>query len=644
VKESPAPENRPPSSRGAAEAPPAGAPREFYAARLGERERDLALWSRREGAISYSRLAVVVAGLVAAWLSVQANVFSPWWLVAPAVLFLLLLQVHERVLRSRDRARSAVDFHRRGIERLDDCWAGRGDAGERYIEQSREGRVEHLYASDLDLFGRGSLFELLAVTRTRSGSDTLAGWLLRPAAPAEVRERQAAVADLRGRLELREELFALGEEVHASVDQPGESVAGAALRDWAAAPEQLGAFRPLRWLLPFVALANVAAAAGWAFWGLGPRPLLVLGLVETVGFLFLRGRILESVRGIDRAARDLAVLAGLLDRFEAERFEAPWLARRGEALRRGEQGTAHEEPPGERVRGLQRLVDLLDSRRNPLFAPLGALVLWTTQLAFAIEAWRRRHGRDVSHWMETLGELEAAAALGTYAFDHPGDPFPEIVEAAPGSAAPVLAGSALGHPLLPEAACVRNDVELGGENGAPRALIVSGSNMSGKSTFLRTCGVNVVLAQAGAPVRAASLRLSPLAVGASIRVVDSLQEGESKFYAEITRLRRILDLTRDELPVLFLLDEILHGTNSHDRRIGAEAVIRALLDRGAIGLVTTHDLALARIAEEPASHLSNVHFQDTLEDGRVRFDYRLREGVVQRSNALALMREVGLEV
>jgi DNA mismatch repair ATPase MutS len=242
--------------------------------------------------------------------------------------------------------------------------------------------------------------------------------------------------------------------------------------------------------------------------------------------------------------------------------------------------------------------------------------------------------------MATVGELEAAAALGTYAFDRPGDPFPEVLAPSEG---PLFDGRSLGHPLLPEASCVRNDLSLG-VAGGPRALVVSGSNMSGKSTFLRTCGVNVVLALAGAPVRAAALRLSPLALGASIRVVDSLQEGESKFYAEITRLRRILDLTRGEPPVLFLLDEILHGTNSHDRRIGAEAVIRALLERGAIGLVTTHDLALARIAEEPGSRLANVHFEDTLEGGRVRFDYRLRPGVVQRSNALALMREVGLEV
>jgi DNA mismatch repair ATPase MutS len=188
---------------------------------------------------------------------------------------------------------------------------------------------------------------------------------------------------------------------------------------------------------------------------------------------------------------------------------------------------------------------------------------------------------------------------------------------------------------------VRNDARLDRDCAV---WVVSGSNMSGKSTWLRTLGCNAVLALAGAPVRARSLRLSALAVGASIRVSDSLQAGESRFYAEVKRLRRIVDLAGADTPVLFLLDEILHGTNSHDRGIGAAAVVRGLVARGAIGLVTTHDLALARIADELAPRAANVHFEDHLEDGRIAFDYRLRPGVVQKSNALALMREVGLEV
>jgi DNA mismatch repair ATPase MutS len=237
--------------------------------------------------------------------------------------------------------------------------------------------------------------------------------------------------------------------------------------------------------------------------------------------------------------------------------------------------------------------------------------------------------------------MEALGSLAGYAYENPEDPFPEIVERAGMPRDAVFEAAGLGHPLLPSDSCVRNDVQLGGEL---RAMIVSGSNMSGKSTLLRAVGVACVLAAAGAPVRARRLRLSILAVGASMRVQDSLQAGTSRFYAEIKRLRRILDLAAAEIPAMFLIDEMLHGTNSHDRRLGAEAILKGLLDRGAVGLITTHDLALAQIAEGVAPRAANVHFEDHLEDGRMTFDYLLRPGVVRKSNALALMRSVGLEV
>ena len=213
----------------------------------------------------------------------------------------------------------------------------------------------------------------------------------------------------------------------------------------------------------------------------------------------------------------------------------------------------------------------------------------------------------------------------------------------------LLEAEAIGHPLIEESRVVRNSVRIGGAAPAgPRVLVVSGSNMSGKSTLLRTLGVNAVLAQAGAPVRARRLRMSPLAVGASIRVTDSLQDGVSGFYAEILRLRQILDATvrpgPKGAPVLFLIDELLHGTNSHDRRIGAEALVRGLVERGAIGLITTHDLALAEIADTLGDRVANVHFEDQLEDGRMVFDYAMRPGVVRKSNAIELMRSVGLEI
>jgi DNA mismatch repair ATPase MutS len=321
----------------------------------------------------------------------------------------------------------------------------------------------------------------------------------------------------------------------------------------------------------------------------------------------------------------------LLRRLERERFTSPLLVDLRAAL------DVEGLPPSQQIARLNRLIDLLDARRNMIFSLLASVLLWPLQFAVAIERWRQSSGPAVPRWLNAVGELEALNSLAGYSYEHPDDPFPELVDGSP-----CFDGEALGHPLIPAARSVRTDLLLSNER--ERVLIVSGSNMSGKSTLLRTVGTNTVMALAGAPVRARALRLSALNVGASIRVQDSLQAGASRFYAEITRLRQIVGLTEGALPVLFLLDEILHGTNSHDRRIGAEGVVRGLLERGAVGLITTHDLALARIAESLAPRAANVHFEDHLEDGKMTFDYRLRPGTVQRSNALELMRSVGLEV
>ncbi len=237
--------------------------------------------------------------------------------------------------------------------------------------------------------------------------------------------------------------------------------------------------------------------------------------------------------------------------------------------------------------------------------------------------------------------MEALSSFAGFHYERPSYAFPELAFPESAEQSPYFEGQALAHPLLPEDGVVANDVTITGEL---QVLVVSGSNMSGKSTLLRTIGVNTVLAQAGAPVRARRLRLSPLTVAASIRIQDSLREGASRFYAEIKRLRQIMQLADGPTPVLFLIDEFLHGTNSHDRRIGAEAIVRGLVERRAIGLITTHDLALAHIAEALGAVGRNVHFQDHLEDGRMRFDYKMRPGIVEKSNAIELMRSIGLEV
>jgi DNA mismatch repair ATPase MutS len=274
-------------------------------------------------------------------------------------------------------------------------------------------------------------------------------------------------------------------------------------------------------------------------------------------------------------------------------------------------------------------------------------VFWTVQLSFVAEGWKRQFGPEVQGWLEAAGEFEALEALAGYAYEHPEDVWPEFVEdgANRDMNGAYLRAEGFAHPLLPEARAIRNDLELGKDLGHDlRLVVISGPNMAGKSTFLRGLGVNVVLAQAGAPVRARLLRLSPLAVGASIAVLDSLESGISRFYAEIRRVKLISDLADGETPVLFLLDEVLSGTNSHDRLVGTEWMVRSFVERGAIGIVTTHDLALTAIPEAMDGQGVNCHFSDTIVEGRLHFDYRLSPGVVETSNALELMRSIGLRV
>ncbi len=597
-------------------------PRDEYRARRRDRAGEAARLARRDARIGNARLVVAAVAVLAGWLAFGADRLHPAWIALPAAAFFALVLAHDRIVRRRIRMERAAAWYEAGLERLDGRRAGDGEPGDRFLEEG------HLYAMDLDLFGRGSLYERLATARTPAGEETLARWLLRPAPADVIRARQAAVEDLRGRIDLREDLALLGDPVRAGVDPD-------ALRRWSTAPtipfsaiERIAAFA-----LP---IASVAALALWSGGLLGRTIPVAVLLAQVVLARRLRPRVERVLAGVDRGARELGLLSGVLRRIEQERFEAPLTQRLRARLE-----TAGD-PPSRSIGRLHRLVTLLDARRNQMFAPVAMILMWGTHLALRIEAWRRRSGDAVPGWIAATGEIEALCAIAGYAWENPSDPFPVLID---GPAR--LEAAAIGHPLIPGARCVRNDVVL---DATRPVLIVSGSNMSGKSTLLRTVGVNVVLALAGAPVRARAMRLTPLALGASIRVIDSLQAGTSRFYAEVTRLRGIVAQADraagdgDGLPVCFLIDEMLHGTNSHDRRIGAEAVVRGLVERGALGIVTTHDLALSRMAESLGGRAVNVHFEDHLEDGRMTFDYILRDGVVTRSNALALMRSVGLDV
>ena len=562
-----------------------------------------------------ARMAAVALLIVTVFLTATGPQISGLWLALPIAAFTALVTYHVSVRRKRAHAERAIAFYEARIARIDDRWRGTGAGGERFDTP------HHVYAADVDLFGRGSLFELLSAARTRMGEETLARWLQAPADAETVRARNACIADLRERLDLREDFALEGSSPRVGV-QPD------ALLEWARTENALGGWHilALAFLLPALVVGSIVAASVWGT----ITPLMLVLATEGLVLYRMRESLQNVIKGTENAFEDLRLLAGLLTRTEREGFTAAPLRKLTERL------SSHTLPASTTIGRLSTIVGFVEARRNIILGLLQLPLMYPLHTALAAERWRKAHGAAVAPWIEVLGELEALLSIAAYAYEHPDDTFPELVD---GPAC--FEATALGHPLLPAVQCVRNDVSLCGRT---RVLLVSGSNMSGKSTLLRTVGLNTVLAMAGAPVRAASLRLTPLQVGASIRVNDSLHEGSSRFYAEITRLKQIVLLMDGPLPLLFLLDELLQGTNSKDRRAGAEGIVRAFMQRGAIGLVSTHDLALTDFELPDAGALRNVHFEDAIVDGQMTFDFRLRDGVVTRSNGIELMRSIGLKV
>ncbi len=588
-------------------------PVDEYSERLRQREQSKVRWDALNGRIETARLGIAVLFLILACTSLARGMPSSPWLLVPTVLFLALVVYHQRVRTWRARAERAVAHYRQGLERIGGQRHDREIADAPYIDE------HHLYGADLDLFGKQSLYRSLCTARTPMGEITLARWLLAPADLTTIRDRHACIAELRQRPNLREDLALEGEP-------PRIDLHAAALTDWIEAPDELT--RPwLRATGPLLTVLAMLTAVVWAVWDVD-FPFLAVLVIEAGITYALRERVRAAVRGVEHAYEDLKLLATLLRRIENEPFEAPPLRALQAKL------SSHTLPASATLSKLATIVGFVEARRNPFLVPLMLPLMYTVQAALAAERWRQLHGHAVESWLSVLGDMEALLSIATYSFERPRDPFPEFLE---GPAA--FQATGLGHPLISPQSRVCNDVDL---SDRARVLLVSGSNMSGKSTLLRSVGINTVLAMAGAPVCASRLRLTPLQVGASIRVNDSLYEGSSRFYAEITRLRQLFEPSR--LPLLFLLDELLQGTNSTDRRIGAQGVLRALLERGAIGLISTHDLAISDGLDLESGTLRNVHFQDELIDGKLSFDFKLRDGVVTKSNGIELMRAIGLDV
>ena len=593
-------------------------PRAAYQQRLDEVSRHVTKLSRRDLRFVRIRTVVFIAALLLGILCIGEPKHVSWlWMLIPVSIFIALLPLHQSIVRQLNTAQAICRFHESRLSRLDRKF------GEEIADGSEFADELHPWTQDLDVFGRGSLFQMLNECRTQPGRRQLAAWMTTVCDGAVIRVRQARAQGLKNGLKLREELACVP-------DSANWQTAERMLQQWVQEPAQPIPLWIILWSSVF-GIAAVPVIIMVALDALPLRVLLLMVVLQTPAVILTRRQIRHTsaqMNNVDSALRQFGQVIAVFERHSVD-----------EPAVRDLQNRFHSESEtaSQAIHRLSRLTEWQNNAmRNQFFAPIawgGGLFVLLTHL---LECWRRKHGRDVSDWLETVACLEATVSVAGYSFDHPQDCLPAISDDEP-----MLIAEQLGHPLLKEDACVRNSLQLA---ATTPLMLVSGSNMSGKSTFLRSIGSNVVLTLCGSVVRASKFRTYPFQIATSMRVSDSLQEGRSLFFSVVRRLKTVVDLTDSPRVVLFLLDEILHGTNSNDRRRGAEAVIRSLVSRGALGLVTTHDLALTEIAATMPEQAVNKHFEDTIIDGMMTFDYTLRDGVVERSNAIALMRMLGLDV
>jgi len=615
--------------------------RDVYEARLAALDREAKELDRRSGSLSAVRGLTFLATLGLGGYGIFAELPTAGWaaVALSGALFVGLVVHHARIAARKTHQEEKLELLSQGLLRLEHRVAWDTDGGARFSEP------HHPFAGDLDLFGTRavprekpgnappapqapvSLFQLVSTAQTGHGRKLVAGWLAGHASPEEIARRQQAARELSEDHPFRLELAALGLYAQST------DIADDPLLGWAEAePTRIDTklvmlsklLVPLTLGLIVVAQVLPDAPTLLARAWLAPvavQMLLLLSLRQTVGEQIVRVSSRESPFGRFR---------GLLAHIEPAQWKSELLEELASRVRKGPRSAAASVE----LAKLERIISYADLRHNTLIHLVAnILLLWDVWCALALQRWRLRCGTQVRGWLDATGEVEALSSLATFAVEHPDFEWPEVSE---GEAH--FVADQLGHPLIPVDERVCNDVSL----PAPgRAMLVTGSNMSGKSTLMRAMGINAVLAQAGAPVCASSMRMSALSVWTSMRISDALERKISHFYAELERLKAILDATAAPRPLLFLLDEILHGTNSRERHVGAKRVVLHLTESGSVGAVSSHDVELAELERESEGDVVNVHFAEQVENDVMSFDYRLRGGVVQTRNALRLMRELG---
>ncbi|GAA4842644.1 MutS-related protein [Algivirga pacifica] len=565
-------------------------------------------------------LFLITLALCVYWAN-ERNTLLLWSTLAIGLpLFILLIQWHGKIRFQRNLQKQLLQINEDELKRYTHDFSSIIDNGETY-----QNRI-HPYTYDLDIFGKKSLFSLINRGGTANGKHTLAQWLIQAGTKENILQRQEAIKELTPEIRWRQQLQAYGQLAQDTLEQQQ------GINDWLNNPVKFkdkAFYHLIIWFLP--ALLLMASFSWFMDWV--PYQIPITCFIINFAFLALHAKhITEEVEQAATYLKMMQAQALVLQHIEKTSFKSQYLESLRSQLFEGKQPASHI------IKQLSHILNNLEARLNMVFTgTINVAVLFDIRHMIKLEKWKVSHRAQLQQWFLVSGELEAISSLSAFAYLHPSYVFPEIVE----NDTMTYKTTAIGHPLILSSKRICNDFSLE-ENGF--TALVTGSNMAGKSTFLRTLGINAVLAFAGAPVCASAMQISIFQLFSSMRIEDSLEENISSFYAELKRLEQLIQLLKKREDVFYLLDELLRGTNSDDRHKGVMALIRQLGQTKASGLISTHDLTLAQLQETYPKQVKNYSFESRIEDDELIFDYTLREGTCRSFSASMLMKKIGIAV
>ena len=594
-------------------------PKEFYQKRLEDLRVQLKKLQQRKSSLAWLRLGPIIAIIAAFYLLWSLGII---YVIVASV---LLLFVFTRLISADLKNQSKIEHTNRLIQINEDelkCLAGNYydfESGAEHIPK------EHPYANDLDIFGRASLFQYSNRTTSEPGSKHFAEYLKSPAPIDEISERQMAIKELSVKAIWIQNLQSNGKKNKITFSTKNR------LENWMKEPPVFSNFKPWRWLRYLLPLIILSVVGLYIFDKVGDTIFYLALLIFAVIAYQVNKFVAPIHEQLSKAADELSTLSSGIAAIEKEQFERRLLRKLQSAF------LTQDKKASDDISSIKKILDRLDIRYNMFLSlPLNLLLLWNLQQVLDLEKWKKNQQNNVDSWFDTLADFEALTSFGILSFNHPEWIFPGI-ETTYFS----IKGKEIGHPLIPIEKRVNNFIDIPDNT---ELMLVTGSNMAGKSTYLRSIGVNVVLAMAGSPVCAQTFSVSHVQMISSMRITDNLEESTSTFYAELKKLKTIIEKVNAGERVFILLDEILRGTNSLDRHTGSKALIKQLINKKAAAIIATHDLELADLKEDFSKHILNYHFDVQVSNDELYFDYRLKPGICNSLNASILMKKIGIEL